>query len=130
MWIFDWFLLSEEGILRDTERIEDGIRTADSPLIVTNASNIARRANRVLQVAEMEAQNSEDPLFVDRVNEAAENLKSSQYYKIYAYFCRGVFFQFKMCWFKKKKCCLPLWQSVRCLCLFNVSLHVFVHVFQ
>ena len=80
IWIFDWFLLSEEGILRDTERIEDGIRTADSPLIVTNASNIARRANRVLQVAEMEAQNSEDPLFVDRVNEAAENLKSSQYY--------------------------------------------------
>lgn len=75
-----FFFLSEEGILRDTERIEDGIRTADSPLIVTNASNIARRANRVLQVAEMEAQNSEDPLFVDRVNEAAENLKSSQYY--------------------------------------------------
>ena len=75
-----FLFLSEEGILRDTERIEDGIRTADSPLIVTNASNIARRANRVLQVAEMEAQNSEDPLFVDRVNEAAENLKSSQYY--------------------------------------------------
>ncbi|PVD33194.1 hypothetical protein C0Q70_04445 [Pomacea canaliculata] len=67
----------EEGILRDTERIEDGIRNIDSPLIVTNASSIARRANRVLQVAEMEAQNSEDPLFVDRVNEASENLKSS-----------------------------------------------------
>lgn len=67
----------EEGILRDTERIEDGIRTLDSPLIVANASNIARRANRVLQVAEMEAQNSEDPLFVDRVNEASENLKAT-----------------------------------------------------
>nr|KAG5709155.1 hypothetical protein BaRGS_028611 [Batillaria attramentaria] len=67
----------EEGILRDTERIEDGIRTVDSPLIVANASNIARRANRVLQVAEMEAQNSEDPLFVDRVNEASENLKAT-----------------------------------------------------
>ena len=65
--------------MRDTERIEDGIRTVDSPLIVANASNIARRANRVLQVAEMEAQNSEDPLFVDRVNEASENLKSSKY---------------------------------------------------
>ena len=78
--VFLLLFFSEEGILRDTERIEDGIRTADSPLIVTNASNIARRANRVLQVAEMEAQNSEDPLFVDRVNEAAENLKSSQYY--------------------------------------------------
>ena len=72
-------LFSEEGILRDTDRIEDGIRTVDSPLIVANASNIARRANRVLQVAEMEAQNSEDPMFVDRVNEASENLKSSEY---------------------------------------------------
>ncbi|XP_076450558.1 vinculin-like isoform X9 [Babylonia areolata] len=67
----------EEGILHDTNRIEDGIRTVDSPLIVANASNIARRANRVLQVAEMEAQNSEDPLFVDRVNEASQNLKST-----------------------------------------------------
>ncbi|KAL8579165.1 hypothetical protein ACOMHN_010749 [Nucella lapillus] len=67
----------EEGILQETKRIEDGIRTVDSPLIVANASNIARRANRVLQVADMEAQNSEDPLFVDRVNEASDNLKST-----------------------------------------------------
>ena len=71
-------VLPEEGILRDTDRIEDGIRTVNSPLIVASASNIARRANRVLQVAEMEAQNSEDPHFVDRVNEASENLKASQ----------------------------------------------------
>lgn len=67
----------EEGILHETKRIEDGIRMGDSPLIVANASNIARRANRVLQVAEMEAQNSEDPLFVDRVNEASDNLKAT-----------------------------------------------------
>ncbi|XP_070200658.1 vinculin-like isoform X5 [Littorina saxatilis] len=67
----------EEGILRDTQKIEDGIRTVDSPLIVANATSIARRANRVLQVADMEAQNSEDPLFVDRVNQASEDLKST-----------------------------------------------------
>lgn len=67
----------EVAILRDTDRIEDGIRTVDSPLIVANASNIARRANRVLQVAEMEAQNSEDPLFVDRVNEASADLRDT-----------------------------------------------------
>jgi hypothetical protein len=34
----------------------------------------------VLQVAEMEAQNSEDPSFVDRVNKASENLKASEYW--------------------------------------------------
>ncbi|XP_071116141.1 vinculin-like isoform X3 [Haliotis cracherodii] len=67
----------EEGILRDTERIEDGIRSNDSPLIVANASNIARRANRVLQVAHNEVDNSEDPAFVDRVNSASENLKAT-----------------------------------------------------
>ncbi|XP_052798611.1 vinculin-like isoform X4 [Mya arenaria] len=67
----------EEGILRDTERVEDGIRTRDSPKIVTNASNIARRANRVLQVAQQEADNSEDPNFVDNVNRASEQLRST-----------------------------------------------------
>ncbi|XP_041366234.1 vinculin-like isoform X8 [Gigantopelta aegis] len=67
----------EEGIIRDTEKIENGIRMNDSPQIVTNASNIARRANRVLQVAHNEADNSEDPQFVDRVNSASENLKAT-----------------------------------------------------
>ncbi|XP_060566166.1 vinculin-like isoform X5 [Ruditapes philippinarum] len=67
----------EEGILRDTDRVEDGIRTVDSPKIVTNASNIARRANRVLQVAQQEAENSEDPKFVDNVNRASEQLRST-----------------------------------------------------
>ncbi|KAL3841953.1 hypothetical protein ACJMK2_020030 [Sinanodonta woodiana] len=67
----------EEAILRDTERVEEGIRTVDPPKIVTNASSIARRANRVLQVAQQEAENSEDHVFVERVNEASENLKAT-----------------------------------------------------
>ncbi|RUS74720.1 hypothetical protein EGW08_017516, partial [Elysia chlorotica] len=67
----------EEGILRDTERIEDGIRARDSPQIAQGASNIARRADRVLQVAEMEAQNSEDPTFVDRLNQASDKLSAT-----------------------------------------------------
>ncbi|GFO01226.1 vinculin [Plakobranchus ocellatus] len=67
----------EEAILRDTERVEDGIQARDSPQIAQGASNIARRANRVFQVAEMEAQNSEDPAFVDRVNEASAKLLKS-----------------------------------------------------
>ncbi len=75
-----FFTSSEEGILRDTEKIEDGIRCNDSPKIVANASNIARRANRVLQVAHNEVDNSEDAAFVDRVNNASENLKASMLY--------------------------------------------------
>ncbi|XP_069132677.1 vinculin-like isoform X9 [Argopecten irradians] len=67
----------EEAILRDTDRVEDGIRTNDPAKMVMNGSNIARRANRVLQVAHTEAENSEDPQFVDQVNRAAENLKST-----------------------------------------------------
>ncbi|KAK3594112.1 hypothetical protein CHS0354_040882 [Potamilus streckersoni] len=67
----------EEAIRRDTERVEEGIRTVDPPKIVTSASSIARRANRVLQVAQQEAENSEDHVFVERVNEASENLKST-----------------------------------------------------
>ena len=80
--IHKFVLISEQGILRDTERVEDGIRTVDSPKIVTNASNIARRANRVLQVAQQEAENSEDAQFVDNVNHASETLKNSKYYSI------------------------------------------------
>ncbi|XP_062603621.1 vinculin-like, partial [Saccostrea cucullata] len=67
----------EEGILRDTERVEDAIQMKDPPRIGAHASNIARRANRVLQVAQQEAENSEDPKYVDHVNQAASNLRST-----------------------------------------------------
>uniref|UniRef100_A0A8W8N0K0 Vinculin n=1 Tax=Magallana gigas TaxID=29159 RepID=A0A8W8N0K0_MAGGI len=67
----------EEGIMRDTERVEDAIQMKDPPRIGAHASNIARRANRVLQVAQQEAENSEDPKYVDHVNQAASNLRSN-----------------------------------------------------
>lgn len=67
----------EEGILLDTDRMEDGIRARDKPQIVQGASNIARRANRVIQVAEMEAQNSEDAAFVDNLNRAKDKLSAT-----------------------------------------------------
>lgn len=67
----------EEGIMRDTERVEDAIQMKDPPRIGAHASNIARRANRVLQVAQQEAENSEDPKYVDHVNQAASNLRST-----------------------------------------------------
>ena len=72
-----WFLCAEEAILRDTDRTEQAIANVDAPGVVSNTSNIARRAHRILQVAQSEADNSEDPLFVDRVNEAVNRLRNS-----------------------------------------------------
>ncbi|XP_076114503.1 vinculin-like isoform X12 [Mytilus galloprovincialis] len=67
----------EEGILRDTDRVEEGIRGKDPPKIVANASNIARRAYRVLQVGEKEVENSEDPAYIDRVRDSANTLRDT-----------------------------------------------------
>ena len=47
--------------------------------IVTSASNIARRANRVLQVAQQEKDNSEDADFVKDVEKSSEQLRKSKY---------------------------------------------------
>lgn len=68
---------TEVGIKKDTEKVEDGIRAVSPQMVVANASNIARRANRVLQVAQQEAENSEDPAFVEKVNQSSDILKSS-----------------------------------------------------
>ena len=67
---------TEEGIIRDTRRTEDCIGLHDTPGIVANTSNIARRANRVLQVANLEAENSEDPHLVQRIGRVTDHLKS------------------------------------------------------
>ena len=71
-------MFTEEGILRDTEKAEEAIKRGDAPGIVSATSNIARRANRVLQMAQQEADNSEDPRFVEHVNEAVRNLRASK----------------------------------------------------
>ena len=68
---------AEEAILRDTDRTEQAIANMDAPGVVSNTSSIARRAHRILQVAQSEADNSEDPLFVDRVSEAVNRLRNS-----------------------------------------------------
>lgn len=58
------------------------IKHNDAVGVVNHTSSIARRANRVLQVAQQEAENSEDPQFVDRVNEASRQLRNSVFSKI------------------------------------------------
>jgi len=74
-----WFAHTEEAILRDTDRTEQAIANVDAPGVVGNTSSIARRAHRILQVAQSEADNSEDPLFVDRVHDAVNRLRSSMF---------------------------------------------------
>jgi vinculin len=73
-----YYTFTEDAILRDTDRVEEGIQGQDPPKIVANASNIARRAYRVLQVAEQEAENSEDPAYVDQVKDSANVLRDSK----------------------------------------------------
>ena len=70
---------TEEAILRDTEKAEQAIKRCDPPGIVGATSSIARRANRVLQMAQQEADNSEDPRFVEQVNESVRKLRSSKF---------------------------------------------------
>ncbi|XP_067931173.1 vinculin-like [Watersipora subatra] len=67
---------SETAILKDTAGIEGAIVTADRQAIVDNAASIARRSNRILQVAQQEVDNSEDPVFQQDVTSASNRLKS------------------------------------------------------
>ncbi|XP_021004345.1 vinculin isoform X2 [Parasteatoda tepidariorum] len=69
--------MSEDSILKHTQACEDSIANHDPQKMVENTSSIARLANRVLMVAKQESDNSEDPFFVARVNEAAEILQST-----------------------------------------------------
>jgi len=61
---------------RYTDKCEEAVRDADAQKMVDNTSSIARSANRVLMVAKNEADNSEDPPFVSRINRAGERLQS------------------------------------------------------
>ena len=82
---------------RYTNRCEDAIRDNQSQSMVDNTSQIARLGNRVLMAAKNEADNSEEPSFVQRVNQAASQLHSGKYKS--ALFCfdratRTLIFQF------------------------------------
>ena len=45
--------------------------------MAAKSSNIARRAKRVAMVAQAEADNSEDPEYVQKLNAAAQDLEQS-----------------------------------------------------
>nr|CAH8843008.1 unnamed protein product [Trichobilharzia regenti] len=67
----------EAGMLRDTARTEKCIAEVSTTGVVESTTRIARRANRVLQLITREADNSEDPLYVDRMNDAVKALRST-----------------------------------------------------
>lgn len=68
---------SESAMHRYTNHCEDAIVESAPQKMVDNTSQIARLGNRVLMAAKNEADNSEDPSFVRRVNDAAGSLHSS-----------------------------------------------------
>lgn len=65
---------------RCTEECEGAIGRKEAQNLVDGTSQIARLANRVLMVAKQEAENSEDPVFIGRVTEAADTLQASTIY--------------------------------------------------
>ncbi|VDM33917.1 unnamed protein product [Hydatigera taeniaeformis] len=67
----------ETGILRDNDQIEDSVDQHCPASVVNGTTSVALRANRVLQVAMRETENSEDSVYVDRVNEAVHRLRTS-----------------------------------------------------
>ncbi|XP_014239682.1 vinculin isoform X2 [Cimex lectularius] len=68
--------ISEEHMQKHTVLCEDAIANADAEKMVEHTTAIARFANRVLQVAKQEAENSEDPIFIAAVNKAADYLQN------------------------------------------------------
>ncbi|THD21308.1 Vinculin [Fasciola hepatica] len=69
------FIIAQEaGMIRDSDRTEQSIRETHTTGVVEATTSIARRANRVLQVATREADNSEDSRYVDRMNDAVKQL--------------------------------------------------------
>jgi len=73
----DFIKASEEAMRRYTAECEKAIRDNQPQKMVDNTSNIARLGNRVLMAAKNEADNSEDPQFVNGVNNAARKLENS-----------------------------------------------------
>lgn len=68
--------ISEEHMAKHTVLCEDAIAKGDAEKMVEHTTSIARLANRVLQVAKQEAENSEDPIFIAGVNKAADHLQN------------------------------------------------------
>lgn len=57
---------------------EEAIKNKQPQKMVDNTSAIARLANRVLLVAKQESDNSEDPNFIEEINNATGYVQNSK----------------------------------------------------
>lgn len=65
----------EHSIISETYQIQAAVRDQDSFPIITRALNIVRLSNRIIQVANQEAENSEEMDFVNRILNSNDFLK-------------------------------------------------------
>lgn len=98
---------------------EEAIKNKQPQKMVDNTSAIARLANRVLLVAKQESDNSEDPNFIDEVNQASDALQSGKvvfclklsYYHLFLFrSCAsdGSRREASCCQSGRRKCCVTL----------------------
>lgn len=73
----EFIKMSEEQIQKHSILCEEAIRKNQPQKMVDNTASIARLANRVLMVAKQESDNSEDPQFIARVNNASDQVQTS-----------------------------------------------------
>ncbi|XP_046816400.1 vinculin isoform X8 [Vespa crabro] len=73
----DFIRTSEEQMQKHTYLCEEAIAKSYPQKMVDNTAAIARLADRVILVAKQESDNSEDPAFIQRVNQATDTLQNS-----------------------------------------------------
>lgn len=73
----DFIRTSEEQMQKHSFLCEEAIAKCHPQKMVDNTAAIARLANRVILVAKQESDNSEDPAFIQRVNQATDILQNS-----------------------------------------------------
>ncbi|KRT81380.1 hypothetical protein AMK59_5375, partial [Oryctes borbonicus] len=73
----DFIKSSEEQMRKHTFLCEEAIKNKQPQKMVDNTSAIARLANRVLLVAKQESDNSEDPNFIDEINNATDYVQNT-----------------------------------------------------
>ncbi|XP_055334860.1 vinculin-like isoform X2 [Paramacrobiotus metropolitanus] len=67
----------EEAMRRHAKLCEDAIVQNNPQKMVDNTSAIARLANRALMIGKREADNSEDPSFINKINTAADRVQGA-----------------------------------------------------
>jgi hypothetical protein len=67
--------VSESLIVREAHRIQAHIQQCDSSAILTSNNNIVRLASRIVEVAQLEMDNSEDEQYKSGIHAANQCLK-------------------------------------------------------